>query len=45
MTNKERAKDFYKTIQTDPLAIIRWCKREIKAYEELIKLIESKVKK
>ena len=45
MNDKERAKDFVKTIINNPIAIIRWCKREIKAYEELIKLIEKEVKK
>jgi len=32
MTDKERAKDFVATIINDPAAIIRWCKREIKAW-------------
>ena len=32
MTDKERAKDFVETIINNPLAIIRWCKREMKTW-------------
>jgi hypothetical protein len=29
MTDKERAKDFVKTLKDDPKAIVKWAKKEL----------------
>ena len=42
MTNKG-AENFYNAFKDDPQAIIDWCRKEIEAYEELIKIIEKNV--
>jgi len=42
--DKTAAERFYDSIVHDPEAIIKWCKSEIKAYEELIAIIENEVK-
>lgn len=42
---KKQSKNFYAALKDDPKAIIKWCKEEIKAYEDLIKLVEGKKKK
>jgi len=42
--DKTAAERFYDSIVHDPEAIIKWCKGEIKAYEELIAIIENEVK-
>lgn len=39
--DKERAKEFAKTLKNNPKAIIRWAKREIQAYEALIEILEK----
>lgn len=41
---KSPVQDFVNTIQTNPREIIAWAKREIKEYQSLIKILESKVK-
>jgi len=42
--DKTAAERFYDSLVNDPAAIISWCKGEIKAYEELIAIIENEVK-
>ena len=39
---KTPAEDWVHTLVTDPKKIIGWAKREIKEYENLIKIIEIK---
>lgn len=41
--HKDSANNFFKSIKSNPKEIILWCEREIKAYEELIKLIKGKI--
>lgn len=36
---------FLENLKDNPKEIIKWCKREIKEYEKLIKLLEKKTKK
>ena len=39
---KSHAHNFFEALKDDPKEIIAWAKREIKEYEQLIKLIEKK---
>ncbi len=39
---KSDVEEFADTIKDDPKKIIAWAKREIKCYEELIKILEKK---
>ena len=34
-------KNFYNALKNDPQAILKWCDEEIKAYQELKKLIKK----
>lgn len=40
---KSPAQDFAENLKNNPKEIIAWCKREIKEYQKLIKLLEKKV--
>jgi len=40
---KSAADNFLEMLRNDPKEIIAWAKREIKEYEELIKLIENSI--
>jgi len=40
----KQAKEWYETLKDNPQEIIDWCKREIEAYQDLIKLIEENLK-
>jgi len=40
----DTAKDFADTIKDNPQAIIDWAKREIKEYENLIAILEERMK-
>ena len=42
-TETVAAQNFFDSLKDDPKAIIKWCRREIKAYEELIALLEKQV--
>jgi hypothetical protein len=42
MKAKSSAQKFADSIKDNPKAIIEWCREEIKAYQELIKLLEKK---
>jgi len=39
---ESKGEKFYNILEDDPKAIIKWCKEEIKAYKELIKLLGGK---
>jgi len=39
--DKEMVNDFVDSLKNDPKAIIKWAKKEISCYEELINLIEN----
>jgi hypothetical protein len=40
---KSKAQDFADTIKDNPKEIIAWAKREIKCYNELIKILTKKI--
>lgn len=42
---KKAAKNFYDTLKDNPEAIIAWAESEIRAYQELIKLVKKEKKK
>lgn len=39
---KSSVQDFADTIRDNPKEIIKWCLREIKEYQKLIKILEKK---
>lgn len=44
MKKKSPAQEFADTLKDNPKKIIEWCKKEIKEYEKLIKILEKKNK-
>lgn len=40
---KSSVQDFSDTIKHDPKKIIKWCLREIKEYQKLIKILEQEL--
>jgi hypothetical protein len=44
MKKKTPAQEWVEQIKTDPKKLIEWAKREIREYQRLIKILESKKK-
>ena len=42
---KQSAQELFDSLKNDPQAVILWAEREIKAYQELIKLLKMPIAK